>query len=466
MPLVLVLCGFASASRARPQPAPPTPAYSPPPREESPFSSPDAFCVPSANHYEGVPPTDPQLRTQPAVVVWFADGDAIAGTQSQIAEIGTFGRLVEACGGIGGRPLDVHIVRQSGNPGADCDAAQRLHPVMVVSTAIPPAASCLVQDRRMVLVTRADASNTDLRGSGGRFVASGSSEGVEQARLLGLADSGRLDGRKVAISTSPDAAGAAFRRAALAVMATKGVRVVALRNADAVLEPNLDLATLPELVTSTAPVRRKLALEVYGFDDASPAIPTALNAQPAATAAQLGSVHLHAFSPVSDPSYRAGEEPNAFSTMCNQAVVDEIAKRNGTTTTTSEPQPPLDPSSLSTADVCLLMRIVTRGLFAAGPTLDQRAVITALHRLPFIDQAAPAGTPKPRPNQVVNEPVRRIEQVVVLDQVQSACPPTSTTVTTSTAVSTVVCWQPAPGWDDGGVVVNVPLVPAPGLVSH
>jgi hypothetical protein len=126
----------------------------------------------------------------------------------------------------------------------------------------------------------------------------------------------------------------------------------------------------------------------------------------------------------------------------------------------------LTDSYLTTSEVCQMSRIVARGLFSAGPTLDQRGVITALHRLPYLDQAAPGGTPKPRPNQVVNEPVRRIEQTVVLDQVQSDCPSASQPTTTTTAAAAVLCWMPASGWDDGGMVVNVPLPPTEVTVSH
>ena len=464
LPLVLALCGFASASRAKPHPAPPTPAYSPPTSEESPFSRAEEFCVPDANRFETVAPMDPQVRAQPADVVWLTTADATIDAASENAAVETFGRLVDECGGIGGRPLDVHIVRASADPGTDCAAALRFHPVIVVSTAIPAAWSCIVHDQRTVLVTGSDASNADLTGSGGRLVATGSTEGIQQARLLSLVDSGRLDGRKVAIVTGADAIGTEFRKAALAALATDRIRPVALASADAVLVPTIDLGALPLLQTSTASARRAKPLDVYGFDTASASIPAALAAQPAATARQLRSVNLYAFSPVTDPMYRANQEPNTFSGMCNRAAVDKVAKRGGATTT-SEPQPPLGEPYLATADVCLLTRIVARALFAAGPTLDQRAVITALHRLPYVDQPAPGGTPKARPNQVVNEPVRRIEQVVVLDQVQSACPSASTT-TTTTAGPAVVCWMPAPGWNAGGVVVNLPLAAAPVTISH
>jgi hypothetical protein len=466
LPLVLALPGFSPASRAKPRPVQPTPAYSPPPSEESPFSRPDAFCLRDANRFETVGPTDQQALAQPAEVVWLSPADATSSPSNESADAETFARIVDECGGIGGRAFDVHVVRESGDPSTDCVAALRVHPVIVVSAAIPAAASCIVHDKGTILVTGAEASNADLTGSGGRLIATGSSEGVDQARMLGLVESGRLDGAKVAVAAGDDAPADDFRRTALTALATRRIRTVPLAKADAVLVLTIDLGALPLLEASTAasPAR---PLDVYSFDTASASLPAALDAQPVLSARQRRSVRLFAFSPVTDPMYEASQQPNAFSDMCNRAAADEIAKRDGTTTSTSEPRPPLDPSYRATADACLLTRIVARALFAAGPTLDQRTVITALHRLPYIDEVAPGGTPKPRPNQVVNEPVRRIEQVVVLAEVQSACPSTSTTTTTTNASSPgTVCWLPAPGWDDGGVVVNVPLTSALVSVSH
>jgi hypothetical protein len=109
------------------------------------------------------------------------------------------------------------------------------------------------------------------------------------------------------------------------------------------------------------------------------------------------------------------------------------------------------------------MRIVSRSLFIAGVDLDQRLLIRALHRLPYIDGTAPGGTPKPRPNQVLNEPAKRIAQVVVLTQIQAPCtsPPLSTTSPSSTQAAGSMCWAPASGWDVGGRVVNVPLDTSP-----
>ncbi len=461
--LVLLLTGAASASASKPHPSVPTPAYSPPPSEPSPFSGPDQFCVRSADRFDTVDPTAPQLRAQPAEVVWLAAPDSTTGAADEARDVETFTRLIDRCGGIGGRRLDLDVLRETGDPRADClTAVTRFHPVMVVSISTPPAGSCIVRDERTILVTKSDASNADLTGAGGRFVAAGSSEGVQQARLLGLVHSGRLADRKVAIVAGDDPTGGQFLQAARTALATDDVKPVELANADSVLVPTLDLANVPLLVRSTQAARHGRPLDVYAIDAATATVAASLEQlAPGAAATLLRSANLYAFSPTDDPRYRASLAPNAFSEMCNRAVAAAVTTK-ADPTTTSAPQPPVSPSYLTTADVCLLTRIVARGLFSAGATLDQRAVITALHRLPYVDQAVPGGTPKPRPNEVVNEPVRRIEQVVALMQLRSSCP--SETKTTPHA-SARACWFPASSWDDGGMVVNVPLATTPS-VSH
>ncbi|HEU5308077.1 MAG TPA: hypothetical protein VFW97_12160 [Acidimicrobiia bacterium] len=348
LPIALAFAAFAPASHARPHPAPPTPAYSPPPSEESPYSHADNFCVRSANRFDAVTSTEPPLRSQPAVVVWLTAGVG-GGPASEDGDVETFARLVDRCGGIGGRPLDVHVVHTSDDPAVDCaEVVGRYHPVMVVATSLPPAWSCIVHDQRTILVTGSDVSNADLTGAGGRLVATGSSEGVEQARLLALVDSGRLSGRKVAIVAGNDATASEFRRSAVAALATKHIRPVSVADADAVLVPTLELGALPLLSSSTTPTSSQ-PLDVYSFGTADASVPAALEAQPASSARLLRSVRLYAFSPVADRAYRASQSPNTFSGMCNRAAVDEDGARGLTTTTTTEPRPPLSASYLTTS---------------------------------------------------------------------------------------------------------------------
>ncbi len=372
-----------------------------------------------------------------------------------------FARMINRCGGIGGRQFDLHVVAETGDPNADClDATTRFHPLVVASLAVAPAQRCIVQTQRTILVSDSDASNADLAASSGRLVATGSAEGTVRARLLDLVSSGRLGGRTVAIAAGKSPSDVQFLRTARGVLAASSIRLVGLPRASAVLVPMLDVTTVPQLV-ATARRPRHQPLDVYSFsgatDDALQQVDHVAGGHPAQL---LNSANLFAFAGVADWSYRASLAPNAFSDMCNQAYAS-AAPKSPSSTTARPTDAPLSATYLHVADVCLLLRIVARGLFAAGVDVNQMKLATALHRLPYIDLAAPSGTPKPRPNQVVTEAVKRIEQVVVLTQVEASCP----TSASSTRIGGSLCWVPVPGWDDGGRVVNVPLTSAVRAVS-
>ena len=138
LPILAALVGFVPASQTTPHPAPPTPAYSPPPSEPSPFSRPDAFCVSETNRFDAVAPADPRVRAHPVAVVWLTKGDGTAGEQEETDAVQTFAHLIDECGGIGGRPFDLHTVHESADPTADCaDAVIRFHPDVVVSGTEP-----------------------------------------------------------------------------------------------------------------------------------------------------------------------------------------------------------------------------------------------------------------------------------------------------------------------------------------
>jgi hypothetical protein len=450
--LPLALVGVGMVPLARPKP-PPTQAYSPPPREDSPFSESGTFCAPSENRFPTIAPNDPRLRDKPVTVVTLMPPDS--DTTALAAEAETFASLINRCGGVGGRRFDLHALAETGDPTVDClDAATRFRPLMVVSLTASPAQQCITHDQQTILVTESDASNADLATSSGRLAATGSSEGTERARLLDLVASGRLDARTVAIVAGNSPSDTEFLQMARAVLAASRIRLGDLRHASAVLEPTLDVAAIPLLTMVTATGHRQQPLDVYGF---SPATDGALEAVQQVTGGNpvqmLRTSNLFAFAPVTDASYRASRSPNTFFQMCNQAYADASAKRASSTTTTLPTDAPLSATYLQVADVCLALRIVARAAFAAGPDANQGALVAALHRLPYLDLAAPGGTPKPRPNQVVNEPVTRIAQVVVLTQVQSPCPSPSSAV----AIAGASCWVPVSGWDDGGRVVNVPL---------
>ena len=258
-------------------------------------------------------------------------------------EAQTFADLINRCGGIGGRPFDLAVVAATGDPAVDClNATPRINPTMVVSLAATPAQRCITHDQRTILVTESDASNADLGASSGRLAATGSAEGIQRARLVDLVASGRLDGRTVAVMAGNDPGDAGVRADPRgAVLAASKIRVVDLPRASVVLEPTLDVATVPLLTATTAAARGRQPLDVYGFSPASDADLAQLQQLSGDDPARmLRTVNLFAYTSVADPMYRADHSPNTFTQMCNQAYTNALPKRASTTTTTLAPDAP------------------------------------------------------------------------------------------------------------------------------
>jgi hypothetical protein len=217
-------------------------------------------------------------------------------------------------------------------------------------------------------------------------------------------------------------------------------------------------AMLPLLAQGAGPTttQRKSPLEIYGFSDTTDQAIDELRKTGGPPSAQVvNSTAVFSFTPVAEEQARLGEPAGSFATMCN----DEYAANHGKAIATAslpQPSPPASSNApyIRVAKVCLAMRIVARSLFNAGVNPTQPLVIKALHKLPYIENELFAG-PKPRPNQVVNEPVARVEQVVVLSQAEYPCthpaPPKN-------PADAQVCWAPVSGWDNGGKSANAPLL--------
>ena len=134
-----------------------------------------------------------------------------------------------------------------------------------------------------------------------------------------------------------------------------------------------------------------------------------------------------------------------------------------TSTTTTTVTTTTAPGAAPSASVCLAMRLLARGLYLAGPNPTQRDVVRAFHNLPDTDHTGPDGEPTVRPNQLVNEPVRRAAAVVVRTALTTPCPASgsaSTTSTTAPGGTALSCWIPLSGYDDGGRAVDTVLTSA------
>jgi hypothetical protein len=446
---------------------PPTPVYSPPPAEVSPFTARDAFCSKTNNAFVDVKPDDPRLATKLTVVMLVPAPNPLAATAepglvpgSTADEAQAFASLVNACGGIGGRKLDFHVLTETADPTADCLAAtQVLHALVVVSLAASPAESCIVDDQHTVLVTESDVSNAALATAQGRLAGTGSTEGVLQARILDVIDSGRLRGKHVAIVVGTGPADLEFRSLAGQLLRAAKIPTTTVDRADVLLTSALDVPGLIALAQkqTTVPSAHQAVPQVYGFSDPSDlAIDQLRQVGGSAGAQAVQSVGVFSYTPIQDEEHRLGQSAGTFATVCNKAYATSFGG-HVTPTDAPQPSPPAasDAPYLGVARVCLAMRIVSRALFNAGIDVNQASLVKALYRLPYIDDVLPDETKIPRPNQIVNEPVHRVAQVLVLSQAEYPCQHPSWQ---EAGVDNRVCWAPVPGWDGGGRVVNAPLL--------
>jgi hypothetical protein len=439
--------------------------YTPPPREVSPFTSRNSFCSPQGNAFEGVAHDDPRLTVSGIpVVILVPPPDPSQAAEfpglhrgDPVDEAQTFANLVNKCGGIGGRKLDLHVLPESGSPIIDCLAATRkLHAFIVLSLATAPAQSCITDEGHTIMVTESDVSNEMLAAAHGNLVATGTSEGVLQARILDLIQSGRLNGKRVGVVAGASQSDIAFAQMAAALLHANKIEPAPTTQADALLVPAIDASTAPLLSQAQNAVATagRPPLDFYFFANASDQSVQQLGLSSITTPSvrQLG---VFAYTPIEDEQGRLGQSAGAFTTMCNR----EYAANHGNgVKTTDLPQPAPPAASLApyiqVARVCLGVRIVARALFNAGIDLTQASAVKALHKLPYIENELPDAVKKPRPNQVVNEPVTRAEQVVVLSQAEYPC---EHPVRPKDPVAYKVCWAPVAGWDDGGHAVNAPL---------
>jgi hypothetical protein len=134
--------------------------------------------------------------------------------------------------------------------------------------------------------------------------------------------------------------------------------------------------------------------------------------------------------------------------MCNRTYATATLGTSttlspGDTTTTVAPDLP-DGPYLQVAKVCLAWRIAARALYNAGPNPTQRTLVRALFRMPYVDSVSDA--PKSRPNQVINEPVKRAGVPVFLAHAEFPCVHPHAPKDVDNAR---MCWVPVSGWEDG-----------------
>ena len=458
------------------------PDTSPPPPEESPFSGADDFCTPSD------PPTGVALGASmsgvsPTTVDATLFVDATDPAPATAAALGSrFARQVNACGGIHGRRLALHTVVATGDTATDCTAVIATGAAVVVATGSPGLDDCVRSNPGLVVVApEAAAANELLATTHGRLFVGASTEGRIDAEVQDLVDHADLASAPFAVITGTDDVATAFRGALDGALTGHALHAALdLRTDLASADPaarrkvaqGLRAAGVRSVLTGTAGPDLLRVLSqlrqpptVYAMEHGAPTTGTATDANTVGTAASLP-VRVESWTAPGAAAAAEGLGPSEFTTRCSDWAVAAVpgARVSTTTTTTTTPAT----GAPGPASVCLAMRLLARGLFLAGPNPTRRDVVRAFHNLPYTDRTGPDGEPVPRPNQLVNEPVRRVATVVVRTVATTPCPPSraggastpSVKPPSTTAGPASSCWVPVSGYDEGGREVDAALTSA------
>lgn len=444
---VLVLPATAGGAGARPATHPDT---TPPPPEESPFSGADAFCVPS----DATTPGD--LRaSMPGVAATTVDVALLVTTASAADAGDHFADLVNACGGIHGRRLVVHTLVSTGDPAADCAAVTGTRSAVVGVAAEVDLDACVRANPELIAVAPgATTSNDVLATTHGRWFVGGVDDGPLDARVQDLVDHADLASTRFAVVTGDDDAARAFRVELAAVLAAHDLHPVRrLTGPAATVAPRLHRARVAAVLTDS--LDPTLTRALAALPD-SPTTYVMTGAPPPARPAGARA-RVQAWVDPRSAASTAGLAPSPFAAQCAAwaaAPVPGTRRPAGGSSTTTAPAGADD----TLTSVCLTLRLVARGLFGAGPNPTARDVLVALHDLPNTDRAGFGGEPPARPNQLVNERVRRVDTVVVRAQLTEPCPPaTGPSRTPTTPGDRTACWVPVNGYTDGGRAIDTVL---------
>jgi hypothetical protein len=305
------------------------------------------------------------------------------------------------------------------------------------------------------------APNDALIPMQGRLAVGESTEGVVNTRVLDLVDGGALDKKRVAVvATDPSGAAEAQDVRQLLFDADPNRKIV-VAPSTATPDPRADVVILTSFDRDLVALAHKETphpVAVYSLDDASDAALDTIRTSEGPDAARLlAEAPVFGWLSATSVQWRADKDPTKFATLCNDTYA---GARTTTTTSSTLPAGPTTtaPSDVApesvyqqVAQVCLALRTTARALYVAGTNPTVRSLTRALYRLPYIDEIANA--PKARPNQVINEPVRRARHPVFLAKPQYPCTqPTAP----KDAASATMCWVPVSGYEDGHPV-DAPL---------
>ncbi|MEX1007924.1 MAG: ABC transporter substrate-binding protein [Acidimicrobiia bacterium] len=482
--LSLGVTAAAGASMPRVTPDPST----------SPFTSTTKFCTKDTAKHTGLKATAPGVTADKISVVMFEPalraGDSPQGFRFNLGDevdmLKTFAQMINDCGGINGRQIDLNVIQAQGaadaattlaNAQADCiKATEDYKAFMTIAWAGMAAPQCVTDDHKTLLLSGLATSSENLKTAQGRHLLFGETTEVAsyQAPMLDLIKSGKLKGKKVAVlyptfTTGPDL----IKANVVDLLKSKGVNVV---QAEALTpDPAGDISSQYPLVVNRLKSNgvdvvisgsaggntfrfsaltkelRNQGLEkditLYTLDARFDAVIDLSRQVGGADGATLiNDMNIYSYSAAGQQDWRVGATEGDLVNMCNKAY---DANTTLAKDTLPEPAPPAyarDPYG-TVALICAIYRTMARGLYNAGEKLTQKSAIKAFEALPYIDSVAAKGSPAPRPTQIINKVPTKVQYTQVLNKPEYPCAHPSLP---PDAANYRICLVPQAGYDKGG----------------
>jgi hypothetical protein len=488
--LGMVAAGATNAGAA-------APSVTPDP-STSPFTSTTSFCTKDTAKHTGLKASAPGVTADAIKVVAIEaalrPGDSPQGYRFNVGDpvdmLNTFAGMINECGGINGRQIDLTVIQAEGagdqattlaNAQADCiEATEDNTAFIVIAWAAFAAPQCVTDDHKTLMFSGLATQVEYLKTAQGRHVLFGETNEVAQyqAPMLDLIKSGKLKGKKVAVLYPTFTTGIDLIKAnVIDLLKAKGVNVV---QAEALTpDPSGDISSQYPLVVQrlkqngvdviitgsaggntfrfsalTKELRNQgieKDVDLYSLDARFDAVVDLSRQVGGVDGAELiNDMNVYGFSAAGQQDWRVGATEGDLVTMCNK---EYAANTSLPQADLPEPAPPAfarDPYG-AVALICAMFRTMGRAFYNAGENLTQKSAIKAFEELPYRDSVVAKGSPQPRPNQVVNRVPKQVQYTHVLNQAEYPCAHPSLP---PNPANYRICLVPQSGYDKGGKQVT------------
>lgn len=464
----------------------------------SPFTSPTAFCTKDTAKHTGLKATAPGVTADKISVVAIEaalqPGQSPQGYRFNLGDpvdmLKTFAEMINNCGGINGRQIDLNVIQAQGagdaattlaNAQADCiKATEDYKAFIVISWTGFQGPQCVTDDHKTLMLTGLATQTAYLKSAQGRHILFGQTNDVAQyqAPMLDLIKSGKLKGKKVAVLYPTFTTGVdLIKTNVIDLLKSKGVNVV---QAQALTpDPAGDISSQYPLVVNnlksngvdtiivgsaggntfrfsalTKELRNQgleKSVTLYSLDAQYDAVIDLSRIVGGVDGAKLiNDMNVYSYSAAGQQDWRVGATEGALVTQCNKDydAATTIAKED-----LPEPAPPAfarDPYG-TVGLICALYRTMGRAFYNAGPNLTQKSAIKAFEALPYLDSVAAKGAPVPRPAQIINRPPTKVQYTQVLNKAEYPCAHPSLP---PDPANYRICLIPQPGYDKGGKAIT------------